>query len=394
MRRSQGLRRSGRCGARGDVPHPSWLEVSKTCKALRLAGFKQRGLAETLQTVGEALDIALRESSVASSAAAQAAFSLGERGAMNARTVAIAGVELVVREWGDPEGRPLVFWHALNPFGALVLNEAGPAWAQRGFRVLAPAAPGGGESSALADPDAYRPTRLADLVAGLAAALEVERFAFVGWSWGASIGVHLAVAHPALLDALVLLDAGHTDVGLARSRDELEREFVAEQEGYAFESWDAFLAAVRARVRSWRPQLEERFRAGMVERDGRIVARADARAAAWALHGVAIEPPSGTHTRLAPLELPILLIRSEEADDAEPLARFTAALPSAEVLSIPGGHDLLADAPKETIAIVADWLASHQRDKTRERDATSSCDRANLPSRGAHRSREGNQPRE
>lgn len=278
---------------------------------------------------------------------------------MNARTVAVGGVDLIVREWGDPDGRTLVFWHGLNPFGTLVLNEAGPAWAQRGFRVLAPAAPGGGDSPTLADPDAYRPSRLAELVANMAAALDVDGFTFVGWSWGASIGVHLAAAHPSLLDALVLLDAGHTDVELAQSRYELEAAFVADQEEYAFDSWNAFVAATRARVRTWRPQLEERFRAGMEEREGRIVVRADPRAAAWALHGVAVEPPSGVHLRLAPLELPILLVRSEEADDAEALARFTAAVPSAEVRSVAGGHDLLADAPDETIDVVGDWLASH-----------------------------------
>jgi pimeloyl-ACP methyl ester carboxylesterase len=71
-------------------------------------------------------------------------------------TVAAGGTEVVVREWGDETGRPLLFWPGLNPFGSLQLNEAGPAWAERGFRVSALAAPGMGESPALRDPDGYR----------------------------------------------------------------------------------------------------------------------------------------------------------------------------------------------------------------------------------------------
>jgi len=282
-------------------------------------------------------------------------------------TVAAGSVELTLREWGDRHGRPLVFWQGLNPFGALQLNEAGPHWAARGFRVVAPAAPGGGDSPTLPDPDAYRPTRLAHLVADLAAALKLQSFSFVGWSWGASIGVHLAATHPQLLDALVLLDAGHTDVEVAQSREELEAAFVADQESYGFDEWRAFFAAVRTRVQTWRPELEERFRAGMEERDGRIVVRADARAAAWALWGVAVEPPSSAHTRLGKLDLPILLIRSETAEDAEALARFVAAVPSADIRSVAAsGHDLLADAPQETAALVAQWLTHHVQERRSE----------------------------
>ena len=36
-------------------------------------------------------------------------------------------------------------------------------------------------------------------------------FAFGGWSWGASIGVHLGAANPTRVTALVLIDAGHTE---------------------------------------------------------------------------------------------------------------------------------------------------------------------------------------
>jgi len=91
-------------------------------------------------------------------------------------TVQAAGVELTLHEWGSPDGRALVYWHGLNPFGALELNEAGPAWASEGFRVLAFAAPGIADSTALPDLTGYRPTRLADLIVEVADRLGLGAF--------------------------------------------------------------------------------------------------------------------------------------------------------------------------------------------------------------------------
>jgi lipase len=213
---------------------------------------------------------------------------------------------------GRRDGRPLLHRHGLNPFGALQLNEAGPLLARCGFRVVAVAAPGMGDAPALDDPDDYLPTRLAAHVTATADGLDIDRFVFMGHSWGGSIGVHLAAEHAERVEALVLLDAGHTDVP-ERSREELEREFATDHAELVFESWDAFLDAARSDRATWSPALEERYRAGMTERDGRIVARVDPQAAAWALHG-------------------------------------------ADVRTVEAGHDVLGDAPAETIAVVSDWL--------------------------------------
>src|SRR5262245_42547174 len=119
------------------------------------------------------------------------------------------GFPLVVREWG--EGDPLVYWPGLNPFGALALNEAGPAWAEEyGLRVLS-VSPPGMETDALAAEE-YVLSKLAALVVRLLDALDLERAAYVGYSWGASIGCHLGARYPERLSALVLLDAGYEDV--------------------------------------------------------------------------------------------------------------------------------------------------------------------------------------
>jgi len=259
----------------------------------------------------------------------------------------------VTTEWGDPTGRPLVFWPGLNPWGALQLVEVGPLLAERGFHVVAITPPGTTGTPRL--PDDYRPTRLAELVLATADAHGVERFAFMGHSWGASIGVHLAADHADRVDALVLLDAGHTDVDEVDSLDELVAQFEADQAQFGFESWDAYFDWVRGRVRDWRETLEPRYRAGMTERDGRIVAAASARAAAWAIYGISREQPSSGHSRLT---VRTLLIRAASNDDAEALERFRAAVPHAQVETLDTGHDVPEDAPADTVRCVAAFLES------------------------------------
>jgi lipase len=265
----------------------------------------------------------------------------------------------VAREWGDETGRPLLFWPGLNPFGSLLLNEAGPAWAERGFRVVALAAPGMGESAPLADPEGYRPTRLADLVAAVADGLGIDSFAHVGWSWGASVGVHLAARHPGRLTALVLLDAGHTDAQDMPGWTEIsldERIAGYAEDQLSFPSWEAFFDLARERATAWRPELEDRLRAGMHEREGVIVPRADYRAAAAALHWLGLEPPSSTLPALARLDVPILLVLATRNDTTAATARFRDAVPRAEIREVDSEHDLLGQAPDETIAFVADFL--------------------------------------
>jgi pimeloyl-ACP methyl ester carboxylesterase len=275
--------------------------------------------------------------------------------------VPIAGAKLSVREWGRHDAPALVYWHGLNPFGALELNEAGPAWADEyGFRVLAFAAPGIADPDAFPDLTAYRPTLLADLVVEVADRLGVGRFAYVGWSWGASIGVHLGVRHPARLQALVLLDAGHTDIPREpdKSLEQVLAEISEQHVRYRFADWHAFLDAARETRPRWRPALEERLRAGMREENGAIVAASDRRAAAAAWHGLLSEQPSSTHAALGAGDVPILLVLASENDTAAEVERFRAAVPRAELHTVESGHDLLADAPEETIALVGSWLRS------------------------------------
>lgn len=241
----------------------------------------------------------------------------------------------------------------LGSFGSLQLVEVGPLLAARGFRVLSLSPPGFGETPALPEPDDYLPSRLARIVLRAADEHGVDRFAFVGSSWGGVVGVHLAARHPERVAALVLLDGGHVDISGDRGRAELERAFEQEHAGYAFDGWDALLDHVRARVRPWRPALEARYRAGMTERDGKVVPLADPRAPAWAFHGAVVEPPSREHERLT---VPVLLVLANDGAHPDAVARFRRAVPQAEVVVLDSGHDVAEGAPHELADLVAERL--------------------------------------
>jgi pimeloyl-ACP methyl ester carboxylesterase len=89
------------------------------------------------------------------------------------RTLEIDGAQIAVRDWGD--GAAIVLWHALGPAASgATIGEAAPVLAERGYRTLAIDAPGFGGSDLLS-PDRYRIASILELVAGVVAALELER---------------------------------------------------------------------------------------------------------------------------------------------------------------------------------------------------------------------------
>jgi lipase len=268
---------------------------------------------------------------------------------------------LAVREWGAPDAPPLVFWPGLNPSAPWQLLEAGPLWAERfGLRVLA-VSPPGWETPPLRF-DEYRPTALARRVVALLDLLELNRVAYVGFSWGASIGVHLAGLSPERLTALVLLDAGYTDfqdIPDFEEQDPAEMTETIRKQG-RFTSWDEYLEAMRARTRTWRPALEQRVRAAAEERDGAVVVRVPPEPVVAAAEGVVRERPSAALDALRHANVPVLVVAASQTIEEEwalaALARFRTAVPGAEIRTVDSGHDVLADAPGESIPLVGEWL--------------------------------------
>jgi pimeloyl-ACP methyl ester carboxylesterase len=190
-------------------------------------------------------------------------------------------------------------------------------------------------------------------VLDVADGLGVDRFLYMGASWGGSIGVHLAANHPDRLDGLVLLDGGHVDLPRGVARADLVRYFEGDWTRFEFDSWDDFLAFANERVRTWRASLEPRYRGAMTERNGKIVPRASATAAGLAAYGVISEPPSSVYARVT---VPILLLAAGRNEPAAAVERFLAAVPSATVCVLDSGHDIVEDAPEETASALLDWL--------------------------------------
>jgi len=242
------------------------------------------------------------------------------------------------------------------------LNEAGPVWAEKYAQRVISISPPGVETPAL-PPEEYRLSRLAALVVRLLDSLSLERVAFVGYSWGASLGCHLAARFPERLSALVLLDAGYQDV--PHDGKDLQTRFDearAESSGFGFSGWDDFLAAAREGRPRWSPALEERYVAGMRESEGRIVVSASPEAGAAAIHGVILEPPTAQLSAIGMLDVPVLLLVSSERGDTDDgrvaVEQFRQLVPRARVERIAdSGHDLLADQPEETIRTVGQFLS-------------------------------------
>ena len=275
------------------------------------------------------------------------------------------------REWGAADAPPLLFWPGLQLPAHVMLNEHGPELAAAtGRRVLA-VSPPGWETPPLPADD-YLPTALVRGIVALLDELGLERVAYVGFSWGASIGCHFAAAQPERLDALVLLDAGYTDFqdrpGF-REQDlaAITAETVEQARSLRWSTWDECFERFRGYVRTWGPSHERRVREGMREEDGQIVPAVPPEVVAAAAYGVISERPSGTLERLGRLDVPILLVVASDTIGNEwgraALDRFRQAVPEAEIEEIDSGHDLLADAPSQTVASITAFLdraaASH-----------------------------------
>ena len=236
------------------------------------------------------------------------------------RWIDAAGTSLRVRAWGEDTGRAVLYWHGvgLTSPGAASLAEAAPQLVRdHRLRVVALDAPGFGGSPAL-EPARYHPHALADLVPALLDALELDRVAFMGYSWGGDVGCHVAARHGDRLTALVLLDAGYWDPPFDPALPfehylEQNHELAARTEGVCVDP--AVVAAVE--------------------------------------HGIAQALPSTTR---AALSLPVLLVADAAAPEDD-LASFQADVPQAEVVRpLEPGHNVLLAGGAETVRAVGAWL--------------------------------------
>ncbi len=106
----------------------------------------------------------------------------------------------------EGQGRPILLIHGFGSNHSV--NWIGPGWVdalvRAGRRVIALDNRGHGASSKLYDPSDYHSATMADDALALLDHLAIQRCAVMGYSMGARISAHLALAAPDRLTALIL----------------------------------------------------------------------------------------------------------------------------------------------------------------------------------------------
>jgi epoxide hydrolase 4 len=115
------------------------------------------------------------------------------------------GIDLHIAQIG--RGPPVIFLHGFpehwRAFAPMMEKLA------KTFQCIAPDQRGNNLSDRPHGVRAYAIDRLADDVAGLVAALNLERVHIVAHDWGGIVAWHFASRHPQLLDRLVIFNAPH-----------------------------------------------------------------------------------------------------------------------------------------------------------------------------------------
>jgi 2-succinyl-6-hydroxy-2,4-cyclohexadiene-1-carboxylate synthase len=211
------------------------------------------------------------------------------------------------------------------------------------FRVIALDLIGHGSSDAPPDPERYRMERCVEDVLAALDALGVARANLLGYSMGGRVALHLAVAAPARISALVLESSspGIADLAERRARiaadealaDAIEREglevFVDRWERLPLFASQATLPRdVRARLRAQRLGNQPRGLAN-------------------SLRGMGAGRQEPLWERLAALDIPVLLIAGElDAKYCAIARRMAASLPGSQTAIVTGaGHAVHLEQP-------------------------------------------------
>jgi pimeloyl-ACP methyl ester carboxylesterase len=289
----------------------------------------------------------------------------GAPSAMRGEHVEAAGTRLYVRRWGPGGGPPLVFLHSLGPAasGALLGPGVGPL-AEAGYAVAAPDAPGFGLSPAL-PPGRYEVPRLAELAWAAADALGWERLVLSGHSWGGSVAVHAAAAHPARVRALILVDSGHLDyvdqpgAALAETLEELTEKADAAR----IRTKDRASIATDLELPIDDPVVDAFLEGLTDDGEGGLISRIEGSSRAAAMYHLMRARPSEQWAAIDAARIPTLLLLGTKPDELRTTnqaaaARFAAVVPQADIRFLDASHSLITDMRGEFGRIAADWLAT------------------------------------
>jgi len=251
-------------------------------------------------------------------------------------------------------GTPLVLLHGFT--GSVATWEPAHAVVGARHRLIAVDLPGHGRSPVPA-PSCRLPD-VADALVGVLDRLGIERAAWLGYSLGARAALHVALAHPARVDRLVLESAspGIADAHARRTRaaEDETRAARLEREGLASFVADWMAHPLFASQRRLEPAILARERA--------IRLRQTPAALAAALRTLGTGTQTPLWDRLATLRPPILLVAG--ADDeryAELAAVMAATLADASVSIVPAaGHTVHLENPVPFWSVVLRFLAPRE----------------------------------
>ncbi len=244
--------------------------------------------------------------------------------------VAANGVQLHVQELGA--GPPVVMLHGLL-IGSLAswYFTAGPALAAR-HRVTMFDLRGHGKSEPVTTGYDVR-TMAADLAALVG---EREPVDLVGHSWGALVALRFAIAHPARVRRLVLVEAP------------LPPSSVTEMSALAGADLGAIVGALPAQMREALVvggRRGQKLLASLEFLLGKTTLLAD----------LAAERDPGV-AELAGVRAPCLVVTGDRSSCAASGVRLAATIPGARHVVLPGGHYLHLDAREALTQLIGEYL--------------------------------------
>lgn len=130
------------------------------------------------------------------------------------KTVAVDGIKIFYREAGDPANPTILLLHGF-PASSHQFRTLMPILSSR-FHVVAPDYPGFGFSDAPSEA-AFRPTfaNLTTVMDRFVQAVDLTKFTIYMHDFGGPVGFRLAVAHPEMVDGLIIQNANAYEVGIA-----------------------------------------------------------------------------------------------------------------------------------------------------------------------------------
>ncbi len=269
------------------------------------------------------------------------------------RHTVVRGQRFHFLEWGDPASPPILLLHGGN--------QSAHSWdlvslhlADR-YHVYALDQRGHGDSEWSRDLD----YSVDAMVADAAAFIEdqgIDRPIVFGHSMGGRVTLSLALEHPDMVRALVIVDVGPE---LSTEGTKAILDFVVHN--VEFDDIEVFVDNVQRydQFRT-RAHIERTVKYNMLIRaDGKYVSKVDHRRGHTSRSEISLHD-------VGRINVPVLVLRGEQSNvfAADAADRFVAALPHGSLVTVPGcGHNVHSGNTKSFLNAVGTFLSAHILDQ-------------------------------